>query len=352
MPLNRDAARVALAAVAAYALFAAVFLAANSWNPEWFVHFGHESTILPKGEQVLGSDVLIPHEQGQDGQSFWLIARDPLLVHTSDAETYLDRPAYRSQRLLYPLLAAPFRVLGERAMIWALLVLNLAAVGLGTYWTALLVAEVGAPARAALAFPFNPGVLVGLVLDTSDVLALALLVGGVLAWVRRDDRWALTAFALAGLTKEITLLAPLALAAMTLRHDARRAVRTAVVVVAPAALWALYVRVRLSWPPSQIEEVGAPLRGFIYAWRYGWSVFGDWGHAAVAIGQLLVMVALVGVWWRRRRNALLVAALPFALLYPFLSAQVVDLVLNSLRASAPALTLFAVALYARREVAA
>jgi len=58
------------------------------------------------------------------------------------------------------------------------------------------------------------------------------------------------------------------------------------------------------------------------------------------VAGLLVVVAIVVVvrWWQRRSLELW-AALPYALLVPFLSGQVVHWSINSIRAIGPALTL-------------
>ncbi|MEO7556571.1 MAG: hypothetical protein ABIV94_08210, partial [Acidimicrobiales bacterium] len=103
---RRLAVRLALGAAAVTLLFV-VLLAARQGGPQWFVHFGRtDSTITPYARQVLGGDLVTPAAQGTDGQTFWLLARDPLLVHTDVVETYADRPVYRSQRMLYPLVTA------------------------------------------------------------------------------------------------------------------------------------------------------------------------------------------------------------------------------------------------------
>jgi hypothetical protein len=191
-------------------------------------------------------------------------------------------------------------------------------------------------------------------MDASDALAIALVVCGLALYLERDRpgrlAWAAAAFAAAALTKEITLLAPAALAVAAVAR--RRDWRTAATIVGPGAIataaWAVYVRARLGWPSTKVEELTGPLRGFFDAYRKGWRPFGDWGHMAVAIGMGLVCVAVVAAGVRDRRSDVLVAALPFALLFPFLSAQVLDLSVNSVRAAGPALTLLAIGATATR----
>jgi len=52
-------------------------------------------------------------------------------------------------------------------------------------------------------------------------------------------------------------------------------------------------------------------------------------------------------WWRRR-TILLHAALPFALLVPFFTLQVLDILLNSVRAVGPAIAFVWIDFYVRR----
>jgi hypothetical protein len=324
------------------------FLVRFDANPAWFVHFGREGSVLPVARRALGADLLVPHTDGHDGQAFWLLARDPLLVSAKDARRYLDRPAYRAQRVLYPALAAPWRFAGERALLWGLLATNLVTVAAGGYAAALLARDLGVPARAGLAFALNPAVLAGVLLDTSDTLMLALLVMALLYLVRR--RWlpAGIAAAAACLAKEQALLA---VAAVTvLGQGLPRRVRVALAAAAFGAVgaWALYERWRLGWPPSQVQEFTWPVWGYVDAYLRGWRHFNNWADTVVAAA--LWPLAWVTVRrWRRTRSLAASSALPYALYVPFLSAQVVDLTVNALRAVGPLLTLVAIDLYARTD---
>src|SRR5438874_8479220 len=142
---------------------------------------------------------------------------------------------------------------GERAMVWALVLVNLAAIGFGAYWCARLAAAVGAPDRMTLAFVLNPAVVTAVFMDASDALAIALVLCGLVLYLERSRPgrlgWAAAAFAAAALTKEISLLAPAALAASAVlrRRDWRPSVALTLPAVAVTAMWAIYVRARLGW---------------------------------------------------------------------------------------------------------
>ena len=65
--------------------------------------------------------------EGYDGQFVYQIAANP-----AGAAPFIDVPAYRYQRVLYPLLAR-FLAFGQPAIVpWALIVINVVAIGAGT----------------------------------------------------------------------------------------------------------------------------------------------------------------------------------------------------------------------------
>ncbi len=328
-------------------LFCAV---AYGGQGEWFVKFGEQGEYTPLAREVLGDDLVVPLEDGHDGQGYWLQARDPLLLDGDRLAEVHDRPAYRAQRMLYPTLAAPFRLLGEEALVWGLVVVNLAAVVAGTIWATRLAQEIGAPEKAGLAFALNPLVAISLVMDFADALALAALVGVALAVHRRRWGWAVAAGVAAVLAKDISGAALAALVLLWPMAGVARRRWSLLVVPGLAALgWAIYARWRLGWPPSQMEELGpVPLWGYVDAYRRGWSEHGNWGDGLFALVLLVSAAYVIARWWRRRTVEMTIA-LPFALLVPFLTATVVDLAINSFRVVAPALTFVILDWYAENQ---
>jgi hypothetical protein len=341
--------------LAAHLLIVGLFLARADGDPAWFVHFGREGSVMPLARKVLGPHVLVPHKDGHDGQAFWLLARDPFLRHAATQKAFLDRPAYRAQRIGYPLLAWPWHGFGERPLLWGLVITNLGAVAVGTFAAALLAMAVRAPPRAALAFALNPAVIISVIMDGSDAWALAFMVIAILMLVRRRLGWAGAAAAACVLTKEPTLLAFAGIAvflpaAATVGGMGLSRRQRAALLVVPGVLvgvWALYVRWRFGWPPSGIEEFAAPFYGFWDAWHRGWHYFHNYADMVIAIACVPLAVFCVLRWWRER-SLLLSAAMPFALVVPFLSGQVYDLADNSLRAIGPMVTLLWIALYVPR----
>ena len=214
-----------------------VLLCAAAYGPsaEWFVKFGDEGAYTPLAREVLGDDLVVPLDDGHDGQGYWLQARDPLLLDGHRMAEVYDRPAYRAQRMLYPTLAAPFRLLGEDALVWGLVIVNLVVIGVGTAWATRLALVAGAPAKAGLAFALNPLVAISLVMDFADAMALTGLVAVALAVHQRRWGWAVAAGVGAVLAKDVSGIALAALVLLwPLAGVARR--RWTLVVVPGAAL--------------------------------------------------------------------------------------------------------------------
>ena len=338
----------AVAAVIVYAVFlGGLLLGPGRGDPAWFVHLGSSGKQVALARQVLGADVVVPHVDGSDGQQFWVQARDPLLLHPEVDAAHLDRPAYRTQRVAYPALVAPWGVLGSEWLVWGLVLTNLALVGVGTVILGRLAVDLGAPARAGLAFALSPAIVASVTLDTGDTLAVAAIVAALLLLRRERIGWAAGAAAVAALAKEPMLLSCVAVGLLMPRIRLRDRAPFVGIPAAVATMWGVYARWRLGWPASEIQEFTAPFAGFVDAYRRGWRPVGNYSDALLAVGVLVFAVAVITRWWQRR-TLLLAAALPFAAMVPFFSASVLDLADNSLRVLGPAISLFVVDVYAGR----
>src|SRR6187551_3119429 len=84
--------------VLGYTLIVFVTLRAFDFNPSGPIRIG---TLLP-AERFWAEGVRVEPGVGYDGQWFFYIAHDPLL-RVPDPESFLDLPAYRYARILYPL---------------------------------------------------------------------------------------------------------------------------------------------------------------------------------------------------------------------------------------------------------
>lgn len=114
--------------------------------------------------------------------------------------------AYRYQRILYPL-TARFLAVGRPSLVpWTLILLNIAAIAVGTYATELILVHFGISQWYALAYGLYGGQLLGLRTNLNEPLAFALVQLAVLAWLDRRLFGSALAFSLAILAKEVALI--------------------------------------------------------------------------------------------------------------------------------------------------
>lgn len=214
--------------------FSLTVLATHAWDPMAFV--------LDRPDDV-------PADQtwgiGYDGQQAHAIAIDPF-----GAAGELDRPAYRYQRILYPMLARVL-ALGKSDLIpWSMLFINLIAASVTVYLLSRLLAERGVSPWWALVPLLSFNYLIGLRMDLNEPLAYALALGGLWAFDRKRTAWAVALFALAGLAREAALVFPIALAAWLLSSRRwRDALIIAAASLVPFLSWALVVRSLLGVSP-------------------------------------------------------------------------------------------------------
>jgi hypothetical protein len=226
---------VVLTAAAFYGAFTLAALALHGWNPLWFVWIG---------ERYASGD--LHGHVGYDGQFVYYIARDGMA-----AVPHLDSPAYRLGRILYPALIAGLSG-GDMALIpWVMVAINFAAILTTTALLTRWLIERGLPRWYGLVYPFYVGTLMAFSRDLTEPLAYALAVAGMLAWFEERRAAAVALLALAGLTREATLLFPAALAIAELFAGRWTRAVTAAIAALPFVLWYHYLIAGLGLPPRQ-----------------------------------------------------------------------------------------------------
>ena len=275
LALNRPLA-VLVAVAAVWGIWAIAVVARGDVEKQPLVG----SIFLDKGAGASDSiDALRPSAErgyGYDGQFYLFIAVDP-----GHAEPYIDEPPYRYARILYPVLARVTALGRPGAIPWTLFGLNLLAVLGGTYALTRLLARAGASPWYAMLFALAPGLYFAVSRDLAEPLAYALVAAAMFAWSGGRERLLVSAtlFGLAGLTRETTLVFPLALAlALALGLDDRSgerrsrdwksAARFAAIAMAPYVLWRAFVKLWLgAWTSTREPRLEPfPLRGILGDW--------------------------------------------------------------------------------------
>jgi len=141
--------------------------------------------------------------EGYDGQFSYFIALDP---RPAVVREHLDVPAYRYQRILYPLLAR-LLVLGQPKLIpWSLVAVNFVAHLVGTYLVEQWLIMYSVSRWYALTYGLWTGLLMAVRLDLNEPVCYALIAGALLAHQRNRHWLSAICLGLALLAKETALL--------------------------------------------------------------------------------------------------------------------------------------------------
>jgi hypothetical protein len=148
-------------------------------------------------------------DQAYDGQFFYRLAVDPLLVR--DVGITLDGPSYRQQRLLYPLLVSALS-LGQEAWVpWLLIALNVAGLAFLGALGARYAVALNHDAWWGVALPVYIGFAFTLARDLSEIIEACLLVAALFAVQRTRTTLGATCMALAVLARETAVVMAIAL---------------------------------------------------------------------------------------------------------------------------------------------
>ncbi len=153
---------------------------------------------------------------GYDGQFYYYIALDPINAHY-----YMDYPAYRYMRILYPLLAKLLALDNKNIISYSLLVINIFSIALGVFFIGLWLSKQNYSPWYALGYGFYPGLYISLQRDTAEPLAYAFIALGIYCLYYSRFKVLLSGvfFAAAILTRETTVIFPLAyLIFLLLKH--------------------------------------------------------------------------------------------------------------------------------------
>lgn len=318
-------------------------IGANGWDPTILTAFGAEAVTITEYAEARIGQITVREAQGHDGKFFFIQAHDPWLLAPTENADLLDRPVYRSQRMLYPLLAGGGGLFPSEVIIWSMIVVNLLALGIGSWATARIAVSLGGSAWWGLAFGLNLGLISELMIGGAGLVGFMFAVLAVLAVLANRLAWAVVGLTGAALSREAMVLVAAGMAFSLWRAGRRgQAVQLAGVPTGVAVLWALYIRWRLGWPTSaEVQEIGPPFQGFIRA-----LTAPDAQFINVIVGILLMFILGRLLWHVARHRTLIgMATIGFVPLAILFTRQVWFAYFDITRAVAPALTGYLLAVF-------
>lgn len=191
------------------------------------VKYSHPAQMHPRISHVPSA--------GYDGQFYYRFARDPFNWNPTAYGITVDHN-YRYTRIGYSLVAWIVSLGGNaRLLPTVLVVLNLVFVALMAYFGARLAREHGRHALWGLAFVAYMGLVISVGRDTSEPLADACMLAGILAYRHSRYIWAALLIAYAVFTNEPILVLAVAFALVRLYQMWRKRVKPGM----PDLVWVL-----------------------------------------------------------------------------------------------------------------
>lgn len=238
--------------------------------------------------------------------------------------------------MLFPMIAGGFGFLSPGAIVWSMLMTNVAATVVGTILAAKLAEAWGLPVWLGLMFPLN-GLLFELEIGGAGILAYACCLGALYTLVTGRTWLASLLFAAAVLSREVMVIFAIGVFILGWRERHQLPWRLVITPLVAMAVWLAYLRFRLNGVIGVEEARGAfaaPFMGMLEALR-SW-LRTPW-HLVIDVTLLSVVILFVPHAVRSRLS-IAWGAIPFVGLAIVLSAEVWGQTFDLARALAPVFT--------------
>lgn len=312
-------------------------LVPNGMDPTVFLAFGEDAPIQTEYARERVGAVTTREDLGHDGKFFFIQANDPWFLEPEGNAAVLDRPTYRGERMLYPMIAGGFGIFPPGLIVWSMLVTNLLALAIGATLVARLAVQWNASAWLGLAVPLNVGLIFEIGMGGAGVVAYVFCLGALCALVDGRGWLAAFLFAAGALSREVMVAFALGVVVLCWLEERRIRWRLVITPLVAMALWYAYLRWRLvgiSGTGGGGEIFAPPFMGMLRS-------FASWIRDPSDLILNVSMLFLIGVFTLRAfrsRLPIVWGAIPFVGLATVLSRYVWSEPFDLSRALAPVIT--------------
>lgn len=278
-PTSQVIVSLGCALIAVLAGGIAIWASHAAWpDPSELVKVAFSDPIAPLALRIDPTFGLVGGQEHYDGVYYFAIALDPLA--TGEAHGLIDQAGYRYGRPMHGWLAAVLSLGVAGRVPEALLALSLMGLGLGAYLASRLCVAFGRTAWGGLVVAMSPGLLFATTVSTTETMAAAIVIGIVLAWMRRASAWLIAILSvLLCLYREQLVLVLIGIAGYALVDHLRQHRRPTgaqwrrllALAAGPVALgaWLAYVSVQFGSRPAPADQgnVDLPLMGWLEAFK-------------------------------------------------------------------------------------
>lgn len=190
------------------------------------VHFDVSSFVTAGDQfcqpsQVPANLTVLPNDAGYDGQFYYRLSLNPFTTKKVEHGITLDTPAYRQQRILYPLLVWALSFGQARFVPVLLVLLNAAGLCVLGWAGGTFAVWRGRHALWGILLPLYPGFQLTLVRDLVEITEITLATASILLLIKHRHYLATALLALAVLSKETALIVAVACAGIYLWEKLR-----------------------------------------------------------------------------------------------------------------------------------
>lgn len=325
-------------------------LSGSEFNPTVLTAIGVSDPAIREYAEAKLDEVILRPELGHDGRFFFVQANDPWLTNPSENAAVLDRPTYRSQRMLYPIFASAAGLAGPEEIVWGMIIVNVVAMAVGASATSALALWMGGSAWWGLAFPLNIGLISEFSIGGAGILAAACAFWAVLMLC--DERWYAGGILLAAsaLSREAMLIVAVgAFLWIWTREQPKDAIKVGGIPLLAVLGWAVFLRLRLPEDTDLVAgNLGLPFLGLS-------ENVSNWLGDPLEFAVGLMTIGILAVLVHRAYATPSLLAWSFALFAPLailLTTPVWDGFFNISRAVAPVYTAFVLVVFADRRTQA
>lgn len=192
--------------VVVFSLFLHKFAATQfQGNITGFSYISKQVPVPP----VWTQSTFVRDDAGYDGMYYYYVAHDPLIRTDLYTHFYDNWTAYRYQRIVYPLTVYLFSAGHPPLIPYMMVIVNLAAVGLGVFFVAKIAQFYCQSVWFALLFGFYPGLFLPVTRNLTEPLQLCWIAAALYFYCCKHSRtMTVLLLTLAALTKETALLVP------------------------------------------------------------------------------------------------------------------------------------------------
>lgn len=235
----------AAVAMLVYIVFTAMLIPRAGGHPWGLLGFYKN---LTRDDQTKVPQRFVSSQFGYDGQAYFVLSLSPFLKDPAPLGFRFDNQALRQQRILYPLTVHLFAWGNSSRTAWAMIIVNIMAVGAMVVFAARIFQRMGKPPWLSLLVGFYPGLAVSVPRGLTEPFALMWIVAAIYLW-KRQPWTAGGLLGLAVLTRETALLVAAGFGCAWLWGLYKKASETP-----SARIWAVPLAVYLLW------------HGFLYFW--------------------------------------------------------------------------------------